>query len=877
MKRIAALFLISTPLVAATVPLPLELKFPAGTGALSPGSQGVAMNDSYILVGFHHADVKSASGKVIPGAGEVQVFSARTGQFLRRLKHPQAATGQKFGSRVVLCGDQAIVLDLNSRVNAFSAASGKFLWSYHPKEDVDSFTLYDSIVDHLSADAGSVKLGMSTAWWIDYPVIGFFKSQGFVAQASATGVKGPMLYEGNGQAFGGFGFSTAVAGNMTIVGSANHDSAGQEDSGLVTVFDGSTMIGHLLPPTSFADDEFGFAVAVTRDRIIVGARGFDQPGKGNAGRVYLYDKTSFALVGHIDAPAAVPASGLFGMTLVAHGSRLVIGAIGSIWSYDLCTGELLELPKPAGAASTFGNSVAVCSHAAVVADSQAAGGTASIGRVHLYPQLSRTLPASAVIASTKQAAPGCPTGTVFADFGSTATTATGKVLHTATLAGTSNTSATNAGVWSNQAMGHALLLRKGDVMGNLNITTPFQPFFASDGTGRFSARSAVTQKLSVFRDTGSSIVPLISEGGSLIVNGKTETIAKINDVSGSTEASSLITVAASSLAGTGGVTPANDSHISRHISISLVAEAREGFPSAFNNLHLGQITPRIAVEAGRLAYVARLAAAPAATDTALFVKNLGINNTRAMAVKGDLAPGAGNARFNTFASTAINGTETVFRATLKGGASGVTSGLWRTTLINNNQQVATYPVAIRLQQAGGMPAGVKFSRFMEIFIAEAGGILFRAQVTGPGITPANDLGVWLHSQGINHLLVREGAHVQGANGPKVGTLQRVAMARDGRFALLVSLTGAPSTANQALLSGNFLSVHPCKWTPSLVLQKGQYIDRPAATPLRSLSIAANHLDPSGSGSKGQAHQVSVHGLVFVAGYTGGKDLLMLHP
>ena len=169
MKTFLVLFLASTSLLTAGINAPVELVFPAGSSYISPSYQGVAMNDSYILVGFHYADVKDGSGKVVPGAGEVQVFSATTGQFIRRLKHPKPMTGAKFGNRVVLCGNLAAVLDTNLRVNAFDISTGSLKWSYRPTDDTEAFVLHDGFVDHLSADAGGVKLGMSTAWWIRWP------------------------------------------------------------------------------------------------------------------------------------------------------------------------------------------------------------------------------------------------------------------------------------------------------------------------------------------------------------------------------------------------------------------------------------------------------------------------------------------------------------------------------------------------------------------------------------------------------------------------------------------------------------------------------------------------------------------------------------
>ena len=861
----------------AGVGTPVELKFPAGTSAMTAGRQTVAMNDSYLLVGLPYGDVKNSAGKLVAGAGEVQVFNAVTGALVRRLKHPQPTSGTKFGSQVVLSGNNAIVVNRNSRVNAMSLSTGAFLWTYSPMDDVGAFSLNDGFVDHVSADTGSVKIGMSSAWWIDYPGLGYYVGQGFTGQVLSSGAPASALFDSPAEKFAGFGASTAVSGGMTLVGVSRSDWGGLVDSGHASVFQGNQLIAHLAPPVSAADDQFGNAVAITSHHFIVSAPRVDFPGQANAGRLYVYDKTTFGFVRQVDCPAALGANAMFGLTLAAHGSMVAVGANGSAFVYDVVTGKLEQLAKPVGTGTGFGSSVSISGHSVVVADPAASGGTAATGRVFLYHGLSRQLPVSAVIAATKTAAPGAKSGTTFATLGSTAVSTTGAAMHLATITGGGATTANNAGVWSTQSMSLDLLLRESDLVGTAKMSAPVSPFFANDGTGRFMARNAATKQLTVFKDSGSTVAPLLAEGQSFLVNGASEIISKLHDVGGSTEASSQITVLASSKVGTGAITLANDSHVSRHIGSSLVSEVREGLVSPAAGLNYGQITPRFAVEGGRVALVAALSGAPTASNSALVVKSLGINNAWIMARKGDIAPGAGNAKFSAFISTAINSSETVFRATLSGGASGVTTGIWSTFLMNNDTQVGTVPVAIRLQQAGGTATGVKFSRFFEIAIASDGGIVFRAQIAGPGVNSTNDVGIWLYSQGVNYLLLREGSYVQGTNGPKIGTLQRWSLGKEGRYAVMASLTGTSSSANQGLLTGNFLSVFTANWSPSLVLQKGQLIDRPTAMPVKGMGMATNHFDASGSGSKGQATQVSAAGVLFSAIYTSNTDLLLLNP
>ena len=877
MKKIALSFLLFASISFAGTGSFIELKFPQGSSTIATTNQSVAMNDSHILVGFPLADVKLATGKTVSAAGEVQVFNAVTGSFIRRIVSQQPSNGGKFGARVVMSGDKAIIEDINTRVSAFEPATGKHLWSYRPLDDNGSLTLNNGLVEFLAADGDSIRLGMPKAWWVNDPAFNFYIGQGFVGQVQSNGTKLSLLLNSPGEENAAFGSSVAVSGNLSVAGEPLRDQGGQSNSGSATVFQGSDKIADLLPPASVANDEFGSSVAIARDRILVGAAKADVSGKSNVGCIYVYSKSTFDLTNVINPPANLGAFAMFGSFMTNHGSMVAIGASGSAWTYDVASGVLAELPKPATATTGFGGSLAICRHSALVADNTATGGTATMGRVYLYQGISRTFPVSAVIASTTKQAPGCANGTVFSAFGNTAASPTGKVITLATITSGGASAANNAGAWSNQGMSLDLLLRKGDTMASTKFSAPTLPFFANDSTGRFLARNATTLKQSVFKDNGSSVVPIMTEGSKMTINGKVEIIGKIFDIAGSTEASSSITVAASSLIVPGAVSATNDTHISRHIGPSLVNEAREGYQSAIAGTDLGQIAPRIAVESGRLAYVAALAGAPTSSNSALFVKSLGINNTWAMARKGDPAPGAGSAKFGSFLSTAINGSFTLFRASLTGGTTGVTSGLWQTTLINNNTQVAIYPVAIRLQPAGGTPSGVKFSKFMDMFIASGNAIVFRAQLTGPGVTAANDMGVWLHSKGTNYLLIREGSHVAGVNGPKVGTIQRVDMSKSSHYAVLVSLTGTSASANQGLLTGNFLSSYPAQWMPSLVLQKGQLIERPTPVPVTSISMAANHIDASGSGTKGQASQVCAGGVVFTAGFAGGKDLLLYNP
>jgi hypothetical protein len=85
------------------------------------------------------------------------------------------------------------------------------------------------------------------------------------------------------------GYTVAVDGNLTVVGAPYDDIQGL-DSGVVKVFDSSSgALLHVIPnPSAAPNDQFGYSVAISGTRMVVGARS-DDTGAQNAGSAYVYD------------------------------------------------------------------------------------------------------------------------------------------------------------------------------------------------------------------------------------------------------------------------------------------------------------------------------------------------------------------------------------------------------------------------------------------------------------------------------------------------------------------------------------------------------------------------------------------------------------
>lgn len=131
-----------------------------------------------------------------------------------------------------------------------------------------------------------------------------------------------------------FGTSVAIDGNTAVIGArfeagTNNTSA---DSGAAYVFSrtGSiwTQDAYLRASNAGALDEFGTAVAVSGNRIAVGAP-FEDDGGPEAGAVYIFGNSAHGWTEQQILRASDAAAGdFFGTSLAMDGDRLVIGARG---------------------------------------------------------------------------------------------------------------------------------------------------------------------------------------------------------------------------------------------------------------------------------------------------------------------------------------------------------------------------------------------------------------------------------------------------------------------------------------------------------------------------------------------------------------------
>lgn len=195
-----------------------------------------------------------------------------------------------------------------------------------------------------------------------------------------------------------FGQATDISGDRMVVGAFVDDPGGVADAGTAWVFDIKTgsLIHTLSNPNPDVSDHFGFDVSFSGDLVATASHYDDFSGYTNAGRAYLFNATSGALVRTLQAP--VPQNDArFGFSIALDGDLVVVGEDGATVSgqaqagrvhvFRASTGALvrtIENPTPA-LEDRFGVRVAISGRKIVVgAFMDDPGGVSDAGTAYVY-------------------------------------------------------------------------------------------------------------------------------------------------------------------------------------------------------------------------------------------------------------------------------------------------------------------------------------------------------------------------------------------------------------------------------------------------------------------------------------------------------------
>ena len=348
----------------------------------------VALSSNFLAVG--------APGETVNGqtnAGRVYIFNVRTGSLLATLASPNPQTNGNFGcSAAVIVGDHVVVGAYGETVNGqgwagnaylykiggalvsqlsspFAQPNGHFGFSVGigprglvvgaPGENARGLMvagrayIFDSVTGALRNSLISPHLqfdnffGWSVAVSDEVAVVGAVGGTlpgGLPGAGSAyvynilTGAPISNLASPNPQTGGTFGWwvSAAARGGVgqVAVGAVNETAGGQPQAGRAYVF--HTLAGppvtQLASPNHQVSGAFGDSIAVAGSEVVVGAQTETVNAITDAGRAYIFNANTGALVTTLVSPNAQTRGG-FGSRVAMEIMNGIIVAVGALWEF----------------------------------------------------------------------------------------------------------------------------------------------------------------------------------------------------------------------------------------------------------------------------------------------------------------------------------------------------------------------------------------------------------------------------------------------------------------------------------------------------------------------------------------------------------------
>ncbi|HEY9749820.1 MAG TPA: Ig-like domain-containing protein [Allocoleopsis sp.] len=313
--------------------------------------------------------------------GAAYVFDRSTGTFLRRLDNPTAANDDQFGFSTTVLSNGTIVVGAPlddaggadaGAVHFFNPTTGAVQTVTNPKPSEGG-----EFGHALAALGTSVVVGIPEEEVINPTTNTNITNAGAVVVIdSATGnitrtIENPTP---GADPDDRFGWAIATSGNTLLIGAPGDDTLGK-DAGAIYRYNGNTLTTFNNPnPTPFnfqvlgqtvaqIGDGFGFAIAASNNRILIGAPGQN----GGKGAAYLYDSITGNLlqtfqspntsVGYtvtyngLGFPLSLPGVKTFGFSVGLIGNDVLVGAPldeagdGAVYRFNSETGELIETLK----------------------------------------------------------------------------------------------------------------------------------------------------------------------------------------------------------------------------------------------------------------------------------------------------------------------------------------------------------------------------------------------------------------------------------------------------------------------------------------------------------------------------------------------------
>jgi hypothetical protein len=297
----------------------------------------VAMSGDTIVVGAHRDD--HAGGDF---AGSAYVFHRNLGGAdawgeVRKLIGSDTSSGNKFGGSVAISGD-TVVVGAESATGWYNHSGSAYLFERNEGGAVGWGQVKE--IYAANGDTGD-RFGISVAISIDTVIVGasredvggYNTGSAYVFERNEGGAENwgqvQRLNASDREEEDRFGFAVAVSGDTTVVGSPLDDDDGSE-SGSAYVFVrtgcGWSEQGQFTDPSPESHDDFGYAVAISGDTVVVG----DYKDWIERGVAYVFERNqggadNWGRVRTLASPNG-DADDWFGRSVAISGDTVVVGA-----------------------------------------------------------------------------------------------------------------------------------------------------------------------------------------------------------------------------------------------------------------------------------------------------------------------------------------------------------------------------------------------------------------------------------------------------------------------------------------------------------------------------------------------------------------------
>jgi len=828
-----------------------------------------------------------------PKRGIVHVFNATTGAHIRSIEPPPADRNIlffQFGKAIALFGDTLAVSAPMSGVVAGPASQSVYFY----RASTGAF---------LSKISGpSTGFGTSIALHGDLLLTGSPEEESargaVYVHSVSTGTQLARLTASDRAAGDAFGSAVALSPHYLLIGAPLDTNNRGTNAGSGYLFENRPPFKQvrkltdedLFPdhPTN-ANAQLGSSVAIRNQQLFLGAPFGDVTGDPDCGFVFEFIANRPTDLRQI-LPVFPQEIRGFGTSLSTSDDLLAIGPAAdasgfsstlvlSLHNWDAPQFAASLIPIGIQSADQLGAATAIhgSSVYALTGDSPT---PSQRGALFQLTPISRPAMPGVALFKTGTSAPGVPGASISGDLAQLQDPTTFTSHHFLTLSGPGAAAVKGRGIWNQDAPASPSLfpgqsINPGGTISSISSLRVGGGRLIAKGTRQGTSITSADNDLILVHSPASLPFPAFLENDQL----KGSSGPNPPRLGSFTAFAITTTVPVASVVGSlkrssaSGVNAGNDSFFVVNDLVSVVPSAalpvREGDPANFN---LGEFLPRLAASGSAHSFAAAVLGPPAQNQAVMHYTNSG---TATLLLRKGADPRIDGTEevFSTFLGESMANTgNLVVRSRLSGpGVNRANDEILHVV----GPSLLPIPIVRKGDIAPGFPldSNIRIAAFLSFQHTRQGGsVLYLARLSGPGVTPANDLALFVDvTESIvaippgspilpSHLLLREGDPLPTSSKAIIQTIHRVAYCDDGDYMALVSLVTRPGEAtssdNLALLYGESKFTQPFTSDaegfrkPFLLLRKGAHLAEYGGRPVKSLSFFPGTLSPGGASGIG---------------------------